>query len=79
MNDYLRRNYESCAGASQFLTDNQADFNTGMPKAKRQDLAAAVADVETKRPRWLAAAERPRWRSSKRGRPAKSFAPTSPR
>ena len=48
MNDYLRRNYESCEAASQLLIDNAADFNTGMPHTKRLALAAAVADIETK-------------------------------
>ncbi len=48
MNDYLRRNYEACAAASQLLTDNLTDFNTGMPNTKRLALAAAVADIETK-------------------------------
>lgn len=48
MNDYLRRNYESCAAASQLLTDNSTDFDAGMVKTKRQAFAAAVEDVETK-------------------------------
>lgn len=45
MNDYLRRNYEACARASQLLTDNATDFDTGMPKTKRLAFAASVVDV----------------------------------
>jgi len=48
MNDYLRRNYEACSRGSDFLTDNAPDFNAGMPKAKSQALADAVADIEAK-------------------------------
>lgn len=48
MNDYLRRNYESCARSSDFLTENATDFDVGMPKTKRLAFAAAVDDVEAK-------------------------------
>lgn len=48
MNDRLRRDHESCARSSQFLTDNIADFNTGLVKTKRQAFAAAVDNTEAK-------------------------------
>jgi len=48
MNDRLRLDHESCARCAQFLTDNAADFNIGLVKAKRLTFADAVNDAEAK-------------------------------
>lgn len=48
MNDRLRRDHESCVRCDQFLTDNNADFDTGIIKTKRNAFAAAVNDTEAK-------------------------------